>query len=225
MKTPVLQAVGLKKSYPAAAGRLGVLEGLDLSVEPGEMVAVVGASGVGKTTLLNLLGLLDRLEEGRIILDGEEIGQLEPKRQAELRNRKFGFVFQFHHLLADFTAGENVAFPLLMRGEPKSKTLEKAAALLQRLGLKDKLNEAVYNLSGGEAQRVAVARALAGSPRVVLADEPTGNLDSHAAGELHNLFSELKERGETFLVATHNPALAGRADRILELKEGKLVPI
>ena len=224
MKTPVLQATGLKKSYRTAAGRLVVLEGLDFSVSAGEMVAVVGASGVGKTTLLNLLGLLDRPEVGTISLDGEEIGNLEPRNQAQLRNRKFGFVFQFHHLLADFTAGENVTFPLFMRGAPQSETMQKAKEFLARLGLENKLNEPVYNLSGGEAQRVAVARALAGSPRVVLADEPTGNLDTHTAEELHNLFSGLKREGKTFVIATHNPALAQRADRVLELKEGKLVP-
>jgi lipoprotein-releasing system ATP-binding protein len=201
-----------------------VLEGLEISVAEGEMVAVVGVSGVGKTTLLNLLGLLDRPEEGTISLDGKEIGNLESRNQAELRNQKFGFVFQFHHLLADFTAGENVAFPLFMRGTPRSETRQKAKEFLARLGLENKLNEPVYNLSGGEAQRVAVARALAGSPRVVLADEPTGNLDTHTAEELHDLFLELKGEGKTFVVATHNPALAQRADRVLELKEGKLVP-
>jgi len=223
LKTPVLKAIGLKKSYPTAAGRLAVLDGLDFSVSEGEMVAVVGASGVGKTTLLNLLGLLDRPEEGTISLDGEEIGNLKPRNQAELRNRKFGFVFQFHHLLADFSAGENVAFPLFMRGAPQSETRQKAKEFLARLGLENKLNEPVYNLSGGEAQRVAVARALAGSPRIVLADEPTGNLDTHTAEELHHLFFGLKKEGKTFVVATHNLALAQRADRVLELKEGKLV--
>jgi len=222
---PVLEAVGLKKSYAVATGRLVVLEGLDFSVEPGEMVAVVGASGVGKTTLLNLLGLMDQSEEGEIFLDNESIGKLPPDKQAETRNRKFGFIFQFHHLLADFTAGENAAFPLLMRGEPKASALAAAARYLERLGLLKKADEPVYNLSGGEAQRVAVARALAGGPRVVLADEPTGNLDVATAGELHALFSELKEEGQTFVVATHNPGLARRADRALELKDRKLVPV
>ncbi|MCI0596814.1 MAG: ABC transporter ATP-binding protein [candidate division Zixibacteria bacterium] len=220
---PVLQAVGLKKSYATAAGRLAVLEGLDFSVEPEEMVAVVGASGVGKTTLLNLLGLMDQSEGGEIILDGEGIGKLEPEKQAQIRNRKFGFIFQFHHLLADFTAAENAAFPLLMRGEPKASALALASTYLARLGLSEKAGEAVYNLSGGEAQRVAVARALAGRPRVVFADEPTGNLDVPTAGELHSLFSELKKEGQTFVVATHNPELARRADRVLELKDRKLV--
>jgi len=222
---PVLNAVGLKKSYATAAGRLVVLEGLDFSVEPGEMVAVVGASGVGKTTLLNLLGLMDQSEEGEIFLDGATIGNLPSGKQAEIRNRKFGFIFQFHHLLADFTAGENAGFPLLMRGEPIPAALSTAARYLERLGLSDKTGERVYNLSGGEAQRVAVARALAGEPRVVFADEPTGNLDVETAGELHTLFSELKKEGQTFVVATHNPALARRADRVLELKDRKLVPV
>jgi len=221
---PVLKAVGLKKTYATAAGRLVVLEGLDFSVEPGEMVAVMGASGVGKTTLLNLLGLMDQLEEGEIFLDSESIGSLQPNKQAEIRNRKFGFIFQFHHLLADFTAGENAAFPLFMRGIAQSEALPAISRLLERLGLKNKTNEPVYNLSGGEAQRVAVARALAGSPRVVFADEPTGNLDVSTAGELHGLFSELKKEGRTFVVATHNPQLARRADRVLELKDRKLVP-
>jgi lipoprotein-releasing system ATP-binding protein len=170
-----------------------------------------------------LLGLLDRPDAGTIKLDGEEIQNLRVGKQAEARNRKFGFVFQFHHLLADFTAGENAAFPLLMRGEVPSSALPRAGKLLERLGLKHKTNEPVYNLSGGEAQRVAVARALAGNPRVVFADEPTGNLDSATAGELHQLFSELKQEGQSFVLATHNPDLAGRADRVLELKERKLV--
>jgi lipoprotein-releasing system ATP-binding protein len=220
---PVLQAVGLKKTYATAAGRLVVLDGLDLFVEAGEMVAVVGASGVGKTTLLNLLGLMDQSEGGEIILDGEAIGGLPGEKQAQVRNRKFGFIFQFHHLLADFTAEENAAFPLLMRGEKRTLALATASRYLGRLGLADKTGEPVYNLSGGEAQRVAVARALAGSPRVVFADEPTGNLDSTTAGELHALFSELKREGQTFVVATHNPELARRADRVLELKDRKLV--
>ncbi len=222
---PVLLAVGLKKTYATAAGRLAVLDGLDFSVEPGEMVAVMGASGVGKTTLLNLLGLMDQSEEGEIFLDNESIGKLGPEAQAQIRNRKFGFIFQFHHLLADFTAGENAAFPLLMRGEPRGSALALALAstYLARLGLAEKAGEAVYNLSGGEAQRVAVARALAGRPRVVFADEPTGNLDVSTAGELHGLFSELKKEGQTFVVATHNPELARRADRVLELKDRKLV--
>jgi lipoprotein-releasing system ATP-binding protein len=219
----VLEAAGLQKSYATSAGRLTVLDGVELAVYAGELVAVVGASGVGKTTLLNLLGLLDRPEGGTIKLDGEEIQNLGIEKQAEVRNRKFGFVFQFHHLLADFSAGENACFPLLLRGESKLEALPKAEKLLERLGLKDKMNEPVYNLSGGEAQRVAVARALAGAPRVVLADEPTGNLDTATAGELHQLFSELKQEGRTFVLATHNPDLAGRADRILELKERKLV--
>jgi len=220
---PVLQAVGLKKTYATAAGRLVVLDRLDFSVEPGEMVAVVGASGVGKTTLLNLLGLMDQSEGGEIILDGEAIGRLPGEKQAQIRNRKFGFIFQFHHLLADFTAGENAAFPLLIRGEEKTSALATVSRYLERLGLKEKGAEPVYNLSGGEAQRVAVARALAGRPRVVFADEPTGNLDSSTAGELHALFSELKREGQTFVVATHNPELARRADRVLELKDRKLV--
>lgn len=220
---PVLQALGLKKTYATAAGRLVVLEGLDFSVEPGEMVAVVGASGVGKTTLLNLLGLMDQLEEGEIFLDGASIGKLRPEAQAQIRNRKFGFIFQFHHLLADFTAAENAAFPLLLRGESKGKAWASVRPYLERLGLAQKSEEPVYNLSGGEAQRVAVARALAGSPRVVFADEPTGNLDSSTGGELHALFSELKQEGQTFVVATHNPELARRADRVLELKDRKLV--
>lgn len=220
---PVLQAVGLKKTYATAAGRLVVLDGLDFFVEPGEMVAVVGASGVGKTTLLNLLGLMDQSEGGEIILDGEAIGRFPAEKQAQIRNRKFGFIFQFHHLLADFTTGENAAFPLLMRGETKASAVATASRYLERLGLKEKGAEPVYNLSGGEAQRVAVARALAGSPRVVFADEPTGNLDSSTAGELHALFSELKREGQTFVVATHNLELARRADRVLELKDRKLV--
>ena len=161
-KMPVLKAAGLKKTYATAAGRLVVLEGLDFSVEPGEMVAVVGASGVGKTTLLNLLGLMDQSEEGEIFLDGESIGNLQPGKQAEIRNRKFGFIFQFHHLLADFTAEENAAFPLLMRRQAQAEALPAVSRLLERLGLKDKKEEPVYNLSGGEAQRVAVAQALAG---------------------------------------------------------------
>jgi len=222
----VLEARKLRKVYQGGDGRpLEILSGLDLAVRRGEFVAVVGASGSGKTTLLHLLGALDEPTDGAVLLDGISYQAMSADALAELRNRKIGFVFQFHHLLREFTAIENVMLPLLIAMVPEATARSKAEELLALVGLAGRMNHRPTELSGGEQQRVAVARALATEPLVVLADEPTGNLD-HGNGErLHELFASLASQFETALVvATHNRLLADRADRVLSLEDGRLVP-
>jgi lipoprotein-releasing system ATP-binding protein len=222
--TPILQAVGLRKAYRGGDGGLiEVLRGLDLEVETGEFVAVTGESGSGKSTLLHLLGALDHPTGGRVRLDGVDYQELDPPGLAALRNARMGFVFQFHHLLRDFSALENVALPLLIAGEPPAAARARARELLQAVGLGQRLSHLPSQLSGGEQQRTAVARALVTNPVLVLADEPSGNLDEGNASQLHTLFAGLAREFQTaVVVVTHNRALAGLADRVLSLSEGVL---
>ncbi len=223
--TPVLEAHGLRKVYTGGDGSLiDVLSGVDFAVSRGEFVAIVGASGAGKSTLLHLLGALDEPTAGSVLLDGEAFAEQSAARLAELRNRKLGFVFQFHHLLREFSALENVMMPLLIAGGPDAQARSKAEELLAAVGLAGRMTHRPGALSGGEQQRVAVARALATDPLVVLADEPSGNLDHHNSERLHELFATLARKFETALVVvTHNRLLAARADRVLAMEEGRLV--
>ena len=224
MTVPILVAHALRKSYPEGdGGAVEVLNGVDLAVAPGEFVAIVGSSGAGKSTLLHLLGALDRPTTGSVTLDGVAYDQLGDDAVAEVRNRRVGFVFQFHHLLREFSALENVMLPLLIGGIAEPKAEGRARELLNAVGLGDRLTHRPGALSGGEQQRVAVARALAQGPGVVLADEPSGNLDAHNGERLHQLFAELTRRlGTAVVVVTHNAALARRADRVLALRDGRL---
>ncbi len=225
--TPVLEARGVEKSYRGGDGSsLTILDGLDLEVAAGEFVAITGASGAGKSTLLHLLGLLDQATRGVVRMDGREAADLTVEDRAYARSRRIGFVFQFHHLLRDFTALENVMMPLLISGETDAGAEPRAREVLEVLGLGARLSHYPAQLSGGEQQRVAVARALASSPGVVLADEPSGNLDAGNAAVLHDLLGSLKARfGAALVVATHNPDLAARADRVLRLEGGRLHPV
>jgi len=220
----VLQARDIWKSYQGPLGPVDVLRGVDLGVARGEMVALLGASGVGKSTLLNVLGSLDVPDRGEAFLGGTSLFAVKPFDRARLRNQAIGFVFQFHHLLPEFTAIENVAMKLRLRGVADAAALESSRVLLERFGLGERLHHAPDALSGGEQQRVAVARALVGDPQVLLADEPTGNLDPRtAAGLFEELHTVARERGIAILWATHNETLAKRSDRVLRLQEGTLV--
>ena len=223
----VLEARELRKNYRGGdGGTIEVLRGLTLSVSSGEFVAVTGESGSGKSTLLHLLGALDQPTAGSVLLDGTPYDGLDPNALAALRNRKLGFVFQFHHLLRDFSALENVEMPLLIAGQPPAAARERARSLLDTVGLAERQSHLPAQLSGGEQQRTAVARALANGPALLLADEPSGNLDERNAEQLHRLFAGLAREFRTaVVVVTHNRALAGRADRILTLSEGLLAPV
>lgn len=213
----MLKAVGIKKSY----GNLQILKGVDLEVASGEIVSIVGASGAGKSSLLNIIGTLDRADEGSIFLNGRQISTLNHKQLSNFRNRKIGFIFQFHHLLVEFSALENVCIPAFIGGMSKTEAEKKAAKLLDMLGLSDRIHHKPNQLSGGEQQRVAVARALINDPTVILADEPSGNLDSKNAGELHRLFLDLRDQfHQTFIIVTHNEELANIADRKVTMKDG-----
>ncbi len=220
----VLEARGLTRSYLGLPGRgIEVLRGLNLSLAAGAAVAIVGASGSGKSTLLHLLGALDRPTAGTVRLGGVDLATLDDDRAAALRNRSVGFVFQFHHLLVDFTALENAMMPGLIRGDTPAEVRERAAKLLEQVGLGHRLGHRPGQLSGGEQQRVAVARALVNQPLVVLADEPTGNLDARASRQVQDLLFGLRKRHRVALVvATHNRELASRAERVLRLREGVL---
>ncbi|NNE69275.1 MAG: ABC transporter ATP-binding protein [Rhodothermales bacterium] len=216
----------LHKSYPTAGGgSLTVLSGVNLEIEEGEVLAIVGASGSGKSTLLHLIGALDRPDEGKVIFDGREVFGRTDEDLARFRNDSIGFVFQFHHLLPEFTALENVAMPALIGRSSMADARKRAAELLELMGLSGRAEHVPAELSGGEQQRVAVARALMNKPRMVLADEPTGNLDTQTSARLHEELATLsREMGQTFVIVTHNPDLAARADRVLSLERGVLVP-
>lgn len=208
------------KSY----GNVNVLNGINLSVQKGEVVSVVGASGAGKSTLLHILGTLDHPDQGELLLNGTAVHLLKGKDLAAFRNRHIGFVFQFHQLLPEFTALENICIPAFIAGTAKADAEKRAAELLDFLGLSHRAQHKPGELSGGEQQRVAVARALVNHPAIVLADEPSGNLDSHHAAELHQLFFKLRDHfQQTFVVVTHNENLANQADRRLVMKDGKIV--
>jgi lipoprotein-releasing system ATP-binding protein len=223
----ILEAQGLRKLYRGGDGApIEVLSDVDLAVARGEFVAIVGASGSGKSTLLHLLGALDTPTAGQVRLDGLIYGEQTAAALAAVRNRKIGFVFQFHHLLREFSALENVMMPLLIAGEAERPARARAEELLAAVGLAGRMTHRPSQLSGGEQQRAAVARALAADPRVVLADEPSGNLDHANSERLHELFARLAREFETALVVvTHNRLLAGRADRVLSLEGGRLVPL
>lgn len=218
----MLSARNIKRSF----GDLLVLKGVDIDIRQGEIASIVGSSGAGKSTLLHILGTLDKADEGEIYLEGQRIDQLKGKKLSDFRNRHIGFVFQFHHLLPEFSALENVCIPgWIFKDKSKKEVEARAKSLLEKLGLGHRLENKPAALSGGEQQRVAVARALINNPAIVFADEPTGNLDSGNARELHHLFFDLKnEFNQTFLVVTHNEELAQMSDRVLHMKDGLMAP-
>jgi len=220
---PFIEVRGLDKRYRSVTGELQVLRGLDLEVPRGQMVAIVGASGVGKSTLLHVLGGLDRFDAGSIRIGDADLGAMADADVVAFRNRNVGFVFQFHHLLPEFNALENAAMPLRIARLPIAEAYPRAAALLERVGLGDRLTHRPGTLSGGEQQRVAIARALVMPPSLLLADEPTGDLDEHTADSLHDLLRQMhREQGLTAVIATHNLRLAAICDRVLRLEDGRL---
>jgi lipoprotein-releasing system ATP-binding protein len=220
----VLEAIGVKRAFRQGPIDLEVLQGVNFAVKPAERIAIIGASGSGKTTLLQILGGLDKPTEGTVRIAGNDIHALAEKPRGELRNRTLGFIYQFHHLLPEFSALENVAMPLLVRREPKAEAEKRARAILERVGLGQRLIHRPQELSGGERQRAAVARALVTGPRIVLADEPTGNLDGNNAESVFELMLELnRELGTSLIVVTHDRRLAARMDRVLELDRGNLL--
>ena len=223
-KTLLLSCQGLTKTYREGKLETPVLRGVDLELAPGEMLAVVGSSCSGKSTLLHLLGALDNPSSGQVLFNGEDIHQWSSRQQAVFRNRELGFVYQFHHLLGEFTALENAAMPLLIAGEAVKSASAKAAAMLERVGLGHRLDHKPSELSGGERQRVAIARALVNGPKLVLADEPTGNLDHKSADSIYALMCELNaDLGTAFVVVTHDRALAARLHRRISLVDGLVV--
>lgn len=216
----MIEVVGIEKSF----GSLNVLKGVSLTVQDGEIVSIVGPSGAGKTTLLQIMGTLDRAEKGEIIYDNCNITSFSEKELAAFRNSQIGFIFQFHQLLPEFTALENVMLPALIGGKSRKESSARAKELLAFLKLSDRVEHKPNQLSGGEKQRVAVARALMNSPRVIFADEPSGSLDSKNKEELHSLFMDLrKELGQTFVIVTHDFALAELSDRVISMKDGEII--
>lgn len=216
----MIQLKNIYKSY----GNLTVLSDVNLSIGENEIITIVGPSGAGKTTLLQIAGSLDRPDSGEVIYDGCDLASLKDKRLSEFRNRNIGFVFQFHQLLPEFTAVENVAMPALIAGTSKRKAMERAGELLAMLGLGERLRHKPAEMSGGERQRTAIARALVNSPRVVFADEPTGSLDSHNRDEIRTLISDLRRSlGQTFVIVTHDPSVSEIADRIINMADGRII--
>lgn len=216
----MIQVHGITKSF----GSLQVLRGIDLQVNRGEVVAIVGPSGAGKTTLLQIMGTLDRPDEGEVIIDGQNVSHLSATKLAHFRNKNIGFVFQFHQLLPEFTALENVMIPALINGKSKKEARQRALELLDFMGLTERADHKPNQLSGGEKQRVAVARALTNHPAVVFADEPSGSLDTHNKEELHRLFFDLRDRmGQTFVIVTHDETLANQTDRTIHMLDGNII--
>lgn len=216
----MIQINGLEKSY----GTLQVLKGINLEIADRSVISIVGASGAGKSTLLHLIGTLDKPDKGKVLIDGTDLYTLSDKELAAYRNQNIGFVFQFHHLLPEFTAAENVALPAMIAGKSKAEAMKRAEELLDFLKLKERLTHKPSQLSGGEQQRVAVARALVNNPKLILADEPSGNLDSENASKLHQLFFDLRDQfHQTFIVVTHNNELAEMSDRKITIKDGQIV--
>ena len=216
----MIQLEGITKSF----GELQVLKGIDLNIDKGEVVSIVGPSGAGKTTLLQIMGTLDKADSGKIIINGTDIGRLKEKELSAFRNNEIGFVFQFHQLLPEFTALENITIPALIKGLSAGEAKKKALEMLDFLGLKERASHKPSELSGGEKQRVAVARALINNPSVVLADEPSGSLDSKNKEELHNLFFELRDKiGQTFIIVTHDEGLAKQTDRTIHMMDGRII--
>ena len=219
-----LQLAGVVRRYPQAGGFLNVLRGVDFSIRAGELVALVGPSGAGKSTLLHLCGLLDRPDQGAVLLAGRDVGRLDDRSRTGLRRTEIGFVYQFHHLLPEFSALENVVMPQLIAGRRRRAAETTASELLSRLGLGDRLRHRPAELSGGEQQRVAICRAVANRPRILLADEPTGNLDPETSEVVFQELVELaRNEGVASLIATHNMALADRMDRVVEMRMGRVI--
>ncbi len=216
----MIKASNIYKSF----GNVEVLKGVDLTINKGEIACIVGASGAGKSTLLQIIGTLDKADKGSITIDNQDISSLNQRKLAAFRNKRIGFVFQFHHLLPEFTALENICIPAYIAGISKKEANEKAMQLLDYLNLTNRKDHKPSMLSGGEQQRIAVARALINNPAIILADEPSGNLDSQSAKDLHNLFFDLRDKtGQTFIIVTHNPQLAEMADRTFTMKDGLIV--
>ena len=216
----MIELQGITKSF----GSLQVLKGIDLTIDKGEVVSIVGPSGAGKTTLLQIMGTLDKPDTGRILLNGTEINRLKERELAAFRNRGIGFVFQFHQLLPEFTALENVTIPALIQGVSSGEARRRAVEMLEFMGLSERASHKPAELSGGEKQRVAVARALINHPSVVLADEPSGSLDTHNKEELHRLFFELRDKlGQTFVIVTHDEGLASQTDRTIHMLDGRIL--
>lgn len=216
----MIELQGITKSF----GSLQVLKGIDLTIDKGEVVSIVGPSGAGKTTLLQIMGMLDKPDTGRILLNGTEINRLKERELAAFRNREIGFVFQFHQLLPEFTALENVTIPALIQGVSSGEARRRAVEMLEFMGLSERASHKPAELSGGEKQRVAVARALINHPSVVLADEPSGSLDTHNKEELHRLFFELRDKlGQTFVIVTHDEGLASQTDRTIHMLDGRIL--
>jgi lipoprotein-releasing system ATP-binding protein len=223
-KNPLIQVSGLSKSFKDANGKLSVLSSLDLELNQGEVLAIMGSSGSGKSTLLHILGGLDHPDSGRILIGGKDIAALREKKLCQFRNKSLGFIYQFHHLLPEFSALENVAMPLLIAKKPKKLAFDKAYSLLDKVGLQNRASHKISQLSGGERQRTAIARALVNDPLCVFADEPTGNLDSTNAQQTFQLMLELRKTVETsFIIVTHDESIARQADRVLQLQDGKLL--
>ena len=219
-KSIMIKVSNIYKSY----GNVDVLKGVDLEINKGEVACIVGASGAGKSTLLQIIGTLDKADKGNIMIDEQDVSILNQKSLASFRNKKIGFVFQFHHLLPEFTAIENICIPAYIAGMSKKEATEKAMKLLDYLNLTERKDHKPSMMSGGEQQRIAVARALINDPAIILADEPSGNLDSQSAKELHQLFFDLRNKtGQTFVIVTHNPQLAEMADRTFTMKDGLIV--